>query len=62
MLVQAFLVLLKISERSIGELNTVMNRDLDCLKWLLGNKLSFNVVKTQGLVIGSQPKLEENCR
>ena len=55
-------MLLKISERSIGELNTVKNRDLDCLKWLLGNKLSFNVVKTQGLVIGSQPKLEGNCR
>ena len=42
--------------KNIGELNTVINRDLDCLnKWLQGNKLSLNVIKTQAMVIGSQP-------
>ena len=48
------------ASRNIGELNTVINRDLDCLdKWVQGNKLSLNVVKTQVIVIGSQPNLKK---
>ena len=40
--------------------NTVINRDLDRLnKWQQGNKLPLNVVKTRGMVIGSQPNLKE---
>ena len=46
--------------QNVGELNTVINRDLDCLnKWLQGNKLSLNVVKTQAMVTGSQPNLKK---
>ena len=34
--------------------------DLDCLnKWLPGNKLSLNVVKTRTMVIGSRPNLKK---
>ena len=48
------------TSKNIGELNTVMNGDLDCLnKWLQGNKLLLNVVKTQAMVIGSQPNLKK---
>ena len=47
------------ASKNMGELNTIINRDLDCLnKWLQGNKLSLNVVKTQAMVIGSQPNLK----
>ena len=42
------------ASKNIGELDTIVNRDLDCLnEWLQGNKLSLNVVKTQAIVIGS---------
>ena len=42
------------ASKNIGELNSIINRDLDCLnKWLQGNKLSLNVVKTRAMVIGS---------
>ena len=48
------------ASKNIGELNTIINRDLDCLnKWLQGNKLSLNVVKTLAMVIGSQPNLKK---
>ena len=48
------------ASKTIGELNTVINRDLDCLnKWLQGNKLSLNVLKTQAMVIGSQQNLKK---
>ena len=48
------------ASKNIEELNTTLNRDLDCLnKWLQGNKLSLNVVKTQAMVIGSQPNLKK---
>ena len=48
------------ASKNIGELNTIKNRDLYCLnKWLQGNKLSLNVVKTQAMVIGSQPNLKK---
>eukprot|EP00794_Sanderia_malayensis_P004085 gene4085-4637_t len=36
-----------------------MDEDLNCLRvWLLGNKLSLNVIKTHAMVIGSRPKLK----
>ena len=48
------------ASENIGELDTITNRDLDCLnKWPQGNKLSLNVVKTQTMVIGSQPNLKK---
>ena len=48
------------ASKNIGELNTIINRDLDCLnKWLQGKKLSVNVVKTQAMVIGSQPNFKK---
>ena len=48
------------ASRNIGELSSIINRDLVCLnKWLQGNKLLLNVVKIQAMVIGSQPKLQK---
>ena len=46
--------------RSVNDLNLTMNKELDSLrKWLQGNKLSLNVLKTQAMVIGSRPNLEK---
>ena len=46
------------ASKNIGELNTITSRHLDSLnKWLQSNKLSLNVVKTQAMIIGSQPNL-----
>ena len=46
--------------RSVNDLNMTMTKDLDSLrKWLQGNKLSLNVLKTQAMVIGSRPNLKE---
>ena len=40
------------------ELDLVINVELSYIeKWLLGNKCSVNVVKTQAMVIGLRPKL-----
>ena len=40
------------------DINTAINADLEALRgWLEGNKLSLNVVKTQGMIIGSRCKL-----
>ena len=48
------------ASKNIEELNTTLSKDLDSLnKWLQGNKLSLNVVKTQAMVIGSQPNLKK---
>ena len=49
------------TSKNIGELNTITNRDLERLKkWLQGNKLSLDVVvKTQAMVIGSQPNFSD---
>ena len=42
------------ASKNIGELNTIINWDLDFLnERLQGNKLSLNVIKTQAMVIGS---------
>ena len=46
------------SSPSMNDFNTATNADLEALRgWLEGNKLSLNVVKTQGMVIGSRCKL-----
>ena len=48
------------SSNNIDVLNDNLNRDLKCLKrWLRGNKLSLNVVKTEVMVLGSQPNLNK---
>ena len=45
---------------SIEETDAVVNAELACLeKWLQGNKLSLNVVKTQAMIIGSSQKLRK---
>ena len=42
----------------MNDINTAINADLEALRgWLEGNKLSLNVVKTQGMIIGSRCKL-----
>ena len=44
--------------RSVNELNMMMNKDFDSVrKWLQGNELSVNVLKTQAKAIGSRPNL-----
>ena len=44
---------------SISELNETINANLAALKlWLQGNKLSLNVAKTDGMIIGSRGKLK----
>ena len=41
------------------EIELAMNEDLDCIKeWLLANKLSLNVAKTEFIVIGTNKKLK----
>ena len=38
----------------------LLKRSWKCLKkWLQGNKLSLNVIKTQAMVIGSRPNLKK---
>ena len=46
------------SSDKIEEIDAVVNAELACLeKWLQGNKLSLNIVKTQAMIIGSAQKL-----
>ena len=46
--------------KSVNDLNMTLNKELDSLrKWLQGNKLSLNVLKTQAMVIGSRPNLKK---
>ena len=48
------------SSDTSDELDLVINEELSCIeKWLQGNKLSFNVVKTQAMIIGSKPKIKK---
>ena len=48
------------SARSVNDLNVTLNKELDPLReWLQGKKLSINVLKTQGMVIGSRPNLKK---
>ena len=44
----------------IEELDLVINEELSYIeRWLQGNKISLNVVKTQAMIIGSQPKIKK---
>ena len=46
--------------KSVSDLNMMLNKVLNYLrKWLQGNKLSLNVLKTQAMVIGSRPNLKK---
>ena len=48
------------SSNNIEEIDAVVNAELTCLvKWLQGNRLSLNVVKTQAMIIGSWQKLRK---
>ena len=48
------------TEKSVNDLNMTLNKELDSVrKWLQGNKLSLNVLKTQAMVVGSRPNLEK---
>ena len=45
------------SSDNMEEIDAVVNAELACHeKWLQGNKLSLNVVKTQAMIIGSSQK------
>ena len=42
------------------ELDLVIHEELSYIeRWLQGNKLSFNVAKTQDMIIGSKPKIKK---
>jgi hypothetical protein len=44
---------------SMTDLETAINSDLENLrKWLIANKLSLNVAKTEFMLIGSKPMLK----
>ena len=46
--------------KDIKELDVTLNCESDSLKhWLLGNKLSLNVIKAQAMVIGSRPNIRK---
>ena len=42
------------------ELELVISEELSCIeRWLQGNKLSLNVVKTQAMIIGSKTEIKK---
>ena len=48
------------SSSSLADIDQSLNSELNDLKlWLQGNKLSLNVLKTQAMVVGSQPKIKK---
>ena len=48
------------TSENIGELDAIVNGDLDCFhKRLQGNNLSINVVKTQTMFIDYQPNFQK---
>ena len=48
------------SSDTSDELDLVIDEELSYIeKWLQGNKLSLNVVKTQAMIIGSKPKIKK---
>ena len=48
------------SSSSLEDINQTLNSELSHLEqWLVGNKLSSNVLKIQALVVGSQPKIKK---
>ena len=43
---------------NIEDLNAVVNAERTCLnEWLHGNKLSWSIIKTQAMVVGSKRKI-----
>ena len=51
------------SSRSVTDLTNAINSDLkDLSLWLQGNKLTFNVVKTQSIIFGTEPNLRRIFR
>ena len=47
------------SSKSVAEINEAINSDLKKLQiWLVGNKLSLNVTKTQSMILGSSINLK----
>ena len=45
--------------KSINDIKIAMNSDLENLrKWLIANKLSLNVAKTEFMLIGSKPMIK----
>ena len=49
----------RVSE-SVSEISQAVNADLEALKgWLKGNKLSFNVAKTDAMIIGRNGKMRK---
>ena len=50
---------LTVSGNSITDLETAVNSDLEKLrKWLIANKLSLNVAKTEFMLIGSKQMIK----
>ena len=48
------------SSSSLVDIEQTLNSELNDLKlWMQGNKLSLNVLKTQAMVEGSQPKIKK---
>ena len=48
------------SSSSLVDIDQTLNSELNDGKlWLQGNKLSLNVLKTQAMVVGSQPKFKK---
>ena len=48
------------TSEKIEELDLVINEELSYIeRWLQGNKISLNVVKTQAMIIGLQPKIKK---
>ena len=49
------------SSKSITEINEAVNSDMKRLQtWLVGNKLSLNVAKTQSMILGSLSNLKKH--
>ena len=48
------------SSSSLVDIEQTLSSELNDLKlWMQGNKLSLNVLKTQAMVVGSQPKIKK---
>ena len=51
------------SSRSVTDLANAINSDLQDLSiWLLGNKVTLNVVKTHSMIFGTKPNFRRICR
>ena len=48
---------LSVHGKTLHQLNMTLNKDLDYLtSWLMGNKLSLNIVKTHSMIISTRQK------